>query len=252
MSALPPVSPRRTRLLLLDLARSAAIVQMICFHGLYDLNHFGYIRLDLLGNPGWIFWRNAIVTQFLLVMGVRLGLVSPDAPTGIHWRRASQTALCSVLVSVATFLLFGPRWIWFGVLHFALLAQLLIPAIRPSRRLAAVAGLACLVAGTLSFPPFDVNALSWIGFAAHKPLTEDFVPLVPWLGMVFLGQAASGWFQSFATGCQPSGAGHWGWRVLAWPGQWPLTVYMVHQPLLFGALTMLGMWGLPGLLVHPV
>ena len=30
----------------------------------------------------------------------------------------------------------------------------------------------------------DSRAWSWLGLVAHKPVTEDYVPLVPWLGAV--------------------------------------------------------------------
>ena len=34
---------------------------------------------------------------------------------------------------------------------------------------------------------FDAPGRRWIGLMTHKPLTEDYVPLMPWFGVVLLG-----------------------------------------------------------------
>ena len=53
-----------------------------------------------------------------------------------------------------------------------------------------VIGCAVIVAGiALSYPMFDTRALSVFGFVAHKPITDDYVPLAPWAGVVFIGIA---------------------------------------------------------------
>jgi uncharacterized membrane protein len=230
---------------------------MIAYHLCYDLNYFSWIRVAFTHDVAWIAWRTAIVAQFLFLVGVSMmlrpgtGRVAPSAGAGAQggsarrrfWRRWGQIAGCSALVSLASYQLFGPRFIWFGVLHFVALAQLLLPPLaRRARGLLALLGALIVLAGIeLHLAAMDTNALSWIGFAAHKPQTEDFVPVFPWLGVVLLGMAAAGAWQH--------GAGPWAqalrrplggaWRVPAWLGRWPLTVYMLHQPLLFGTLDLL-------------
>jgi uncharacterized membrane protein len=84
-------------------------------------------------------------------------------------------------------------------------------------------------------------ALSWIGLVAHKPATEDYVPLLPWIGVVAAGIGlAELWrhvnFQvpEALRRLQP-----WPWRLLRWLGRWPLTIYLVHQPLLMGILALI-------------
>ena len=70
----------------------------------------------------------------------------------------------------------------------------------------------------------------------HKPVTEDFVPLLPWLGVMWWGMAAGQWTlahrRHWFSGTVP-GAG----RGLAVLGRWSLTTYMVHQPVFFAVLT---------------
>lgn len=233
-----------TRLPAVDVARGIAILQMIAFHFCYDLNHFGWIRVDMLGDPAWIAWRSAIVTQFLFLVGVSLSLRAGGfaAGTRTNWRRWGQVAACAALVSLASALLFRSRWIWFGVLHFVAVMQLLLPRAARIGTANLVAGAALVALGCwVHLSWFAADTLSWIGFSPVKPATEDFVPLLPWSGVVLLGigmgvrwQASRG-----ATAQRLRGRPGPAWRLPAFLGRWPLTTYMVHQPVLFGALALL-------------
>jgi uncharacterized membrane protein len=74
-----------------------------------------------------------------------------------------------------------------------------------------------------------------VGLVTHKPVTEDYVPLLPWLGVLLWGLAAGRWLLAHRRvalgGALPAAL-----APLATLGRWPLTVYMLHQPLLIGAL----------------
>jgi uncharacterized membrane protein len=80
-----------------------------------------------------------------------------------------------------------------------------------------------------------------LGLVTHKPLTEDFVPLAPWLGVMWWGLAATQWLirrkpSALATQLDPGSRLPPLQRALSLLGQWSLTFYMVHQPVLLGAL----------------
>ena len=79
---------------------------------------------------------------------------------------------------------------------------------------------------------------NWLGLVSRKPITEDYVPLIPWLGAMWWGVAMGQWLL----------AKHPGWLTsplsaatapLAWLGRWSLPWYMLHQPILIGALMLL-------------
>jgi uncharacterized membrane protein len=237
-------APGGGRLPIVDVARGLAVAQMIAYHFCYDLNYFSWIHVALTRDAPWIAWRTAIVTQFLFLVGVSLALRTAPAGTIVvagarFWRRWGQIAGCACLVSLASWSLFGPRWIWFGVLHFVAVAQLLLAPAARLGRANLLLGAVALAAGTLvQIPAFGADALSWIGFSPSKPHTEDFVPLLPWLGVVLLGIGAAN------LGKRSQGPAARSlravradtWRIPALLGRWPLTVYMLHQPLLFAAL----------------
>ena len=77
--------------------------------------------------------------------------------------------------------------------------------------------------------------LNWIGFVSMKPVTQDYVPLLPWLGVMCWGMAAGQWLLRRAPGVV-QGTLPSAFRPLAWMGRWSLTWYMLHQPILIGLL----------------
>jgi uncharacterized membrane protein len=230
------------RLPVVDLVRGLAIVQMVAYHFIYDLTYFGWLRIQMTEQPEWIAWRNAIVSQFLLVVGVGIGLGDAAGRSEARfWRRWLQIAGAATLVSIASAWLFGPRLIWFGILHFVAVALLLARAL-PARGAPNLAiGAAALLLGlAVRDARFDPPWLDWIGLAAHKPATEDYVPLLPWFGVVAIGVGLARLWQRRGLALPRS------WqrldsapaRALRWMGRWPLTIYLVHQPIMMGALAL--------------
>jgi uncharacterized membrane protein len=231
------------RLAVVDLARGLAIAQMVAYHFVYDLNYFGWVSVNVTQEPGWILWRNAIVSQFLLLVGIGVGLGRASGRSEWRfWQRWWQIAAAAALVSVVSAWLFGPRWIWFGILQFVALALLLV---RPLTRLGAInlaIGAALLALGLfVSDSWFDPPMRSWIGFSAHKPATEDYVPVFPWLGVVVVGIGAAALWRrrESAPGYRPLDVQMSPARLLQFLGRWPLTIYLVHQPMLMGALLLI-------------
>ena len=70
-----------------------------------------------------------------------------------------------------------------------------------------------------------------------KPVTEDYVPLFPWSGVLLLGLAAGHWLIARDFGAL-SPLAH-APRILQFLGRHSLVVYLVHQPILFGLLMLL-------------
>jgi uncharacterized membrane protein len=228
------------RLPIVDVLRGLAIAQMIVYHFIYDLDYFRWIDLAMTRDQPWVAWRTAIVSQFLLLIGVSLVLrtsFKPDAAD--FWRRWLQVAGAALLVSAGSGWMFGERLIFFGILHFAAAALLLT---RPLLRLGPwliVAGIAAVAAGVLLRHEFFMQT-GWnvLGFVPKKPRTEDYVPIFPWIGVVLIGAGLAVlwrrnewrvWPAVAALNNRPP-------RLLRWLGQWPLTIYLLHQPIFLGAL----------------
>lgn len=233
-------APAPLRIGAIDGLRGAALCLMIVYHFSFDLGWFGLIHTDFDHDPFWLGFRGVIVSAFMLLVGLSLVLARRADVTPRHfWRRIALIAFCAILVSVASYVAFPQTFITFGILHCIAIASVLAwPATRfPLAAL--VAGVAIVIVGNVvALPLFDTHWLQWLGLVTHKPATEDYVPLLPWLGVVMIGIALGHWLslRQFRP-LRPLSrvAPHW----LRWLGRHSLLVYMVHQPVLIGLLRVL-------------
>lgn len=219
----------------IDALRGIAIVLMIAYHASFDLNYYGWIHQDFNHAPFWLVARALIVSLFLLLVGIGLVFNAEQGSTASFWRRQAKLLAACMAVSLGSYLMFPQSFIFFGILHFILLASL---AGRLFVRLqyvslAVPATLAILAGVFFSHPLFDHPALQWIGFMTYKPFTEDYVPLFPWFGMVlagiFIGRVLlnrPAWLNMHLSGS------------LALAGRHSLAIYLLHQPVLLGIFSM--------------
>jgi uncharacterized membrane protein len=222
----------------LDALRGAAVVWMVGFHFAYDLNYFGLIpRQNFLGDPFWTLQRTAIVSLFLFCAGLGQAVAGAQGQGWPRfWKRWTQVAACALLVSAGSWLMFPRSFISFGVLHGIALMLVAARLLAPLRGWLWPLGLlALLLPQWVQHPFFDSRWSNWPGLVTHKPVTEDYVPLLPWLGVLLWGLAAGQWLLVRRRG--------WVGGALARPlaplaalGRWSLSVYMLHQPLFIAAL----------------
>jgi uncharacterized membrane protein len=225
----------------LDALRGAAMVWMTVFHFMFDLNHFGLIaRQDFYRDPLWTGQRTAIVSLFLFCAGLGQAIALQQGQSAARfWRRWAQLAACALLVSVGSWFMFPRSFISFGVLHGIALMLIVARFAAPLRAWLWPLGLLAVVLPWLvAHPFFDSRWTNWVGLVTRKPVTEDFVPLLPWLGVMLWGLAAG---QTLLARGAPllGGALPKPLASLAALGRWPLTFYMLHQPVLIGLVLLL-------------
>ena len=221
----------------LDALRGLAIVWMALFHFSFDLNHFGLLQppQNFHRDPFWTTQRTCIVTLFLFCAGLgQAAAMHSGLGWPRFWRRWAQVAACAVLVSAGSALMFPNSWISFGVLHGVALMLIIVRLTAPWKVwLWPLGAVALTLPHLVQHPFFDTLATNWLGLVTRKPITEDYVPVLPWLGVVWWGLAAGQWLLAkrpvLLAGALPSAC-----APLAALGRWPLSFYMLHQPLLIG------------------
>jgi uncharacterized membrane protein len=223
----------------LDALRGAAIVWMALFHFSFDLNNFHLLQpaQNFYADPFWTRQRICIVSLFLFCAGLGQAAALDAGQSGARfWRRWAQVAGCAVLVSAGSALMFPRSWISFGVLHGIALMLVVARFAAPLRLwLLPLGAFAITLPFALQHPFFDTRWTNWVGLVTHKPITEDYAPLLPWLGVMLWGLAAGQWLLAQRRGVLAGGVPQ-ALRPLAVLGRWSLSFYMVHQPVLIGAI----------------
>lgn len=223
----------------LDALRGLAIAWMAVFHFCFDLNYFGLLspKQNFYVDPFWTWQRSCIVSLFLFCAGVSQAVaLAHGQGWPKFWRRWAQIAACAALVSIGSAWMFPKSWIGFGVLHGIAVMLVVARVAAPLRGWLWPLGLAAIVLPlAVRHELFNAPWASWVGLVTRKPVTEDYVPVLPWLGVMLWGVAAGQWLLQWRPtvlrGPIAPAA-----RPLAGLGRWSLSFYMLHQPVLIGAL----------------
>ena len=236
-----PVSVRRYSTV--DIARGVAIALMFVYHFTFDLDYFGVVSFDFNSDIRWLGFRAVIVSLFSGLVGVGL-VLGPGH--NLDWNRCGKRLLaigaCAVLASAGSYFMFPKTFIFFGILHFIFAASVLGLAFLRFTWINLILGAALIALGTtMKLAFFDQPALQWIGMMTHKPHTEDYVPLLPWFGVVLIGMflarraQSHGWFETYSKVEVRNPIA----QLLAFGGRHSLIIYMLHQPIFIGLLSLI-------------
>ncbi len=230
------------RVFLIDALRVFAIVMMIAYHFCYDLKYFGWTDWTIPEGDSWRHWRYVIVSLFVFTMGASMGLATAHGRNyKAFYKRLGKIAVCALLITIISLAMFAKSWIYFGILHFMVLASCFVFLLSDVNwKLTLMIGIAILIGFFIGWLPrrwpFDF-------IAALPSYTEDFVPLFPWLGVACLGLTFSQIFRTseYADSGFSLAEGNNGIaKAVTSAGKRSLLIYMVHQPILFAILIISG------------
>lgn len=228
-----------------DIVRGFAMLWMTVYHFAFDLNQARYIQQDFYADPVWTWQRTGILSLFLLCAGAGQALALHNGQSWPHfWRRWIQIAGCAALVSAGSYLMFPASFIYFGVLQgmavMLVIARLTagwgiwlwpLGLLAIAMKFVASYALPVMLAGD-SLHLLNGRWLNWLGLVSQLPVTEDYVPLLPWMGVMWWGVAAT----QYGLARQGKAARLPSRNPLAFMGRWSLTYYMLHQPVMLACL----------------
>jgi uncharacterized membrane protein len=233
----------------IDVLRATAMLWMTAYHFCFDLNFHGLIDQNFYRDPFWTWQRTSIVSLFLFTAGLSQAVaVHQGQSWSRFWQRWGRVAGAALLVTTGSVLMFPKSFIYFGVLHGIAVMLILVRFsagwgawLWPLGALAIGAKFAApqLIAALPALEILNSKGLNWLGLINRLPITEDYVPLLPWLGVMWWGVAAGQW----ALRHRPDWLGSTGARQasgvkrgLVLLGQWSLSYYLLHQPVMLGLI----------------
>ena len=213
----------------LDLMRGVAIIMMIAFHFIYDLNSFGFTDVPLFTHWAGIAWRCLIVFLFLSAVGISLVIAhSKVLKLKKFFKRLMYLGIAALLVSAGTYIMFPDGWVYFGILHLIWVSSLIAIAFINRPKTSLLIAALILIASVFNQP--NLSIISNI-FEPYLPLRSvDYYPLFPWLSFVFIGIYLGHYpfYQKVVT------------TRINWievMGKHALIIYLTHQIILFGLVS---------------
>ncbi|QEE43986.1 DUF1624 domain-containing protein [Rhizobium sp. WL3] len=234
----PHTPPSRPRLPALDAARGLALIAMATYHFSWDLEFFGYLEPGTSTQGFLRIYARLIASTFLFLAGFSLVLAQyPKLKLEPFLRRLGVIVAAAAAISVATYWFTPDSWIFFGILHAIALSSVigLLFLKAPPIVTLVTAAIAFTLPTVLRSPSFDAPYFWFLGLSETLPRSNDYVPLLPWIGALLTGIALAcflvdrdrlGWIARLPAGP----------KWLRWGGRHSLTVYLLHQPVLIAGL----------------
>lgn len=226
----------------LDFIRGMAVVMMILYHLLYDINYFGVHPLDIrLGL--WLVYAEVTATIFIVLVGVSLTLTASKfkdqrVPGSLFFRffkRGLKVFFLGEFVTLATYYLIGNGFILFGVLHLIGVSIILAYPFLRLRTFNLLAGSIIILIGIyLQGLTFGFPWLVWLGFVPEDFYSLDYFPILPWFGLVLVGIYIGN--SLYHDGKRifelPDLSSYFAAKFFGKLGRNSLAIYLIHQPVI--------------------
>jgi len=238
----------------IDCLRGFAVLLMLLYHFLYDLDFFELADIQL--RSGLILYAGRFsALLFILISGTALSISHSRALNKElggsevenftkYLKRGLKLYLMGLLLTGITWIFLREEYIVFGILHFfGVSAVLVYPFLRYGKENIFFSLFFGILGFYLKNITFGFSSLVWLGFTPENFRTLDYFPVFPWFGVllagVFLGnflyEGAKRQFEIPCAGKNPL------LRLFSRVGQHSLVIYLIHQPLFLGFLFLSGL-----------
>jgi uncharacterized membrane protein len=233
----------------IDFLRGMAIVSMVSFHFMWNIDYLGLGDIELYSGA-LFFFAHAIGTVFLLLVGMSLSLSHSRvkgkmAASEIHHKylaRGLKIFALGLLISFITWLIIGDRFVAFGVLHCIGLSIILaIPLLRYRTFNIALGSSLIAIGILLGGVTIETPWFLWLGLESAGLASVDYFPLLPWFGVVLLGLGLGNiLYPDYTRRVKlPDLEGLSILKPICTMGRHSLLIYLVHQPILIALMTLI-------------
>ena len=234
----------------IDLLRGVAIIMMVFYHMLYDLNRFGGLELGI--HTGfWRFFAFATASLFLLLVGISLTLSyartthmsSVQRLFPKYLNRGVRIFAWGLVITAVTWVMLRDGFVRWGILHLIGLSIILAFPLLRLRYGNLVLGTLFLLLGVLiGNIRVECPWLLWLGLVPAQFTSADYFPVLPWFGVVLIGVFVGNLlYPHYQRNFRLQDRSHVPMiHGINFLGQHSLLIYLVHQPVLITALFLVG------------
>ncbi|MDO4966171.1 MAG: heparan-alpha-glucosaminide N-acetyltransferase [Lachnospiraceae bacterium] len=239
---------------LIDFLRGLNLISMIIYHACWDLQFmFGVNVPGYTGRFGLI-WQKSICITFILISGFCINF-SKNKKKKIL--RGVLISVCGAVITYVTVVFMPDSPIYFGILTFMGFAMILFALLSDSLSKANpyIGAIVCFILfivfydviygsiGFLGLFHFDLPrslyanmVTAFLGFPSSSFCSSDYFSVLPWIFLYGCGFYFGIIFNR--TGltkilCKPKDS------VFNWIGKNTLIIYMLHQPIIYGVLSLI-------------
>ncbi|AKB84707.1 heparan-alpha-glucosaminide N-acetyltransferase [Methanococcoides methylutens] len=240
----------------IDLLRGIAIVMMVAFHLVYDLNYLNTYDINL--TSGFIFMvGRASAIMFIVLAGISLTLSysrnrQMKATGNIdekveryeirefarYAKRGLRIFFWGMLITAGSYIFLREGVIVFGILHFIGIGIILAYPFLRYRTANLILALPVIAIGLwMQNITFEINWLFWAGLRSSGFHSYDYFPLLPWFGIILIGIFMGNllypeYKRTYLLSSIPDISGFLPVKSLCYMGRRSLLIYLLHQPIL--------------------
>jgi len=218
----------------IDALRGIAVVMMIIFHFLFDLNLFANYTFNI-SSGFWFFFARITASIFILLVGVSLTISYSRNNSFIkHFKRGLKIFSLGLVITAVTFFYFRSGFIVFGILHFIGISIILGYFLLRYDKINIFIGALLIALGIiLQGFVFDFPWLLWLGLFPSGFYTFDYFPLLPWFGLLIIGMFFGKMlYRNGKRIFRIKENSTFIARLLCFLGRHSLIIYLLHQPIL--------------------
>ncbi len=244
------------RLVLLDTIRGITIISMIIFHACWDIMYIGFgFSMSFMNSVPAYWWQQSICYTFILLSGFCFSL-------GKHHIKRGLLALGGgIVITIVTCLVIYDARDIFGVLWLigsSILLMCVIDRIIPHSKPVGIIGLVIsfgaffvtrnINEGRLGFESLQICPLpekfykgylmTFLGFTDPGFYSSDYFSFIPWVFLFAVGYFA---YMILSDKVKNFKVLRLEIKPLSFIGRHSLLIYMLHQPIVYGVLYLLGL-----------
>jgi len=233
----------------IDFLRGFAIIIMIFFHILYDLNFFSITNFRIYSGI-ILYIARLSASIFVILAGISLSISYSKSK---NWLKTNDIILkfikrgliilfLGMIISVITWFYIPRGFVVFGILHFIGTSIILSLIFIRYRFINIIFGLFFIIVGFyLKSLTFDFNILIPLGFIPNNFWTIDYFPLFPWFGIFLIGISIGNIiYPDFKRKYEIKDLSkNLLVKSFCFLGRNSLLIYFLHQPIIIGIITIL-------------